>query len=124
MDGVIHAEGDLVAAVEQAQIFQGVAAQLGERGGGLGLRPLLADDQLTGAQVDVFLVEQVTEGHGTEHRRGQQAGLAVVEIGHQLGAVGGDGRDSLQALAAQASDALGHGHGELTSNLDGEIETA
>ena len=82
---------------------EAVAAQLGVGGRGLGRGAFLADDQLAVADADRLVLHQVAERQRAAHRRGEQAVVLPVELGHQLGALGRDGGDGVQALLAEAA---------------------
>ena len=103
-------ERDLLARIQDVQVGQGVAAELGIGGRGLGRRPLLADDQLAVADGDRAVLHHIAKRQRPAHRRGEQAVVQAVGFGHQHGALGRDGRDGVQALLAECGDAGGdHG---------------
>ena len=57
--GRLDVEGGLFAAVQNVEILQRVTAQLREGRRSLGRVTLLADDQLAGINLDVFVFQQI-----------------------------------------------------------------
>ena len=63
-----HGKVNQFPVVHDVHIFQGVAAQLREGGGGLGAVSLFAHNQLAAADGDFFMGEIVEQGQGAELR--------------------------------------------------------
>ena len=104
-----HRVARLRPRVEDAQVLEAVAGQLGERGHGLRGRAALADDQLALAEVDRLLLAEVEERAGAHHRDRPAAVVLAVEAGEEDGALGRDRGRRLEAAAAQGFGAGVHG---------------
>ena len=68
-------------------------------------RSLLADDQLAFTDDDRPVLHDVAKRQRPAHRRGEQAVVQAVGLGHQHGALGRDGGDRVQAVLAEYGDA-------------------
>ena len=107
-DVVRHAVGGLGARVEDPQVVEAVAGQLGEGRHELRRRAALADDQLVVAEVDRLAPAEPLVGQGAEQRRGAAPRLLAVELRRQERPLGADRRDGGEARRAQPVGAVVH----------------
>ena len=104
-------ERGLLPRVEDLEVLDAVAAQLGIGRRRLGRGPLLADDQLAVVDADRLVNQDVLESEGVLDGRGNAVRLrALVEFGDELGPLARHGRDGGQRLLAELLDSRGHGH--------------
>ena len=92
-----HGERYLVSGSEVVQVFQTVTADLRVRRRRLGDRALLADDQLSVADMDSLVFHEVVEGQSAAHRRRNRSQVLSAERSHQLSPLRRDGGYCLQA---------------------------
>ena len=118
------AEGCFETGIEDVQILQGVAAQLGVGGGVLWGGTLLADDELALADDDGLVLEQVLEGEGALDGDGgggaEEGAQFPVEIGEELRPLGGEGFAGVEGLLAQGAHPFGERHGVDSNRKWGE----
>ena len=105
---VVDPEEDLFPPVHHIQVFQRVAAELGERGGALRPAALLADDQLAVADPERFVGEDMLEDQRPQNRRFHRAGKFLIGFGDQAGPLDAESRGGVQAFLAQLADAFVH----------------
>ena len=103
--GGADAEAGLLAPVQDVQVVERVAGDLGVGRGGLGRRPPFADDQLVGEDGDLFAGQQAGEGAGALAGDGEAVGgAAAVIAGQQAAALAGQGGNGPQRAGAQFLD--------------------
>ena len=104
--------GDLVlrlrTRVEDAQVFRAVAGQLGVRRHRLRRRAALADDELAVAHPEDLAIADRVEVHRAQHGDAVPAHVLPVERRGDGGALVADGRNRVEAGAAQAFGTGGH----------------
>ena len=101
-------EEDLVAFVQDLEVLDGVAAQLGVSRRRMGTRAAFADDQLVIVDADLFVFADMLEGQGAQHRSGNFAFVHFVGFGLQDGAFDGQSGDGGHAGLALLLDAVVH----------------
>ena len=107
--GGADAEAGLLAPVQDVQVAERMAGDLGVGGGGLGRRPPFADDQLVGQDDDLLAGQQVGEGAGALARDGEAVGgAALVVAGQQAAAFAGKHGNGPQRAGAQSLDPFVH----------------
>jgi len=99
-----------LAAVEDLQVFEAVAAEFGIGGRGLGGGASLADDQFALIDANRPVFNHVLDRHRPDNRGGDLGDLAAaVEPGDQLGPLRGNTGIGFDALAAQTFNSRVHG---------------
>ncbi len=79
----LHPVPGLGAGVEDAEVLETVAGQLGERRGRFWARSPLADDEFLFAQVNGLVAAEVQKGQRSEHGSRVAALVGLVEFGNE-----------------------------------------
>ncbi len=95
-------------AVEDPQVLEAVARQLGKGRHHFRRGSALADDQLAIADIDRLMLAEMAECKRAHHGNGVPAFVRLIEGGHQDGALGRDRRLRFQTAAAERLGARGH----------------
>ena len=99
---------DHLPVVHVPHVFQSVAAQLREGWGGLGIIPLLSHDQLSLADIELLVREDVLEGQGPQLRNRYLALVPLIGLCLQDGALHVDMGLGPHAQLPQLSDSFVH----------------